>query len=100
MAVPRPLAARGPPGFTFTRGQVESLAKREHDRWKADLLADGWVLGAVKDPNSRRHSKLVSWEQLTEDDREKDRSAVRAIPTVLARAGFEILVSPPAEPGA
>ena len=78
------------PSFRFTDREVEELARLEHDRWMSDLLRDGWRRGAAKDPARKEHPLLVGWSELSEDDRDKDRDAVRSLPSMLLRAGFEI----------
>jgi RyR domain len=76
--------------FRFTDPEVEELARIEHERWMSDLLRDGWRWGTVKDAATKEHPLLVPWSELSEDDRDKDRDAVRSLPGVLMRAGFEI----------
>ena len=76
----------------FSDDEVEQLAKREHDRWMADLIRDGWRLTvAEKDPERKLHPLLVPWAQLSEAERDKDREAVRAIPQILTHAGFAVI---------
>lgn len=88
----RPAAAgkSAVPSFRFSDREVEELARIEHDRWMSDLLRDGWRWGAIKDPAKKAHPLLVPWSELSEDDRDKDRDAVRNLPSMLGRAGFEI----------
>jgi hypothetical protein len=80
--------ARGVDDFAFTESEVERLARDEHDRWVAQRAASGWTYGAVRDERIKRHPSMVRWEQLPEGERDKDRNAVRVIPTVLAAAGL------------
>jgi hypothetical protein len=89
--VPAPLADPGAPGAALPEEQVEELAVVEHDRWCADLIADGWRHGpGRKDPERKLHPSLVPWEELSEEEREKDREPVRALPELLAHLGFEL----------
>jgi hypothetical protein len=86
-----PLAGAGRIDFAFTAAEVEELARLEHRRWVADLRRDGWKkTSGDKDPQRRLHPLLVTWEELSEKDREKDRHAVRGIPLMLSRAGLAI----------
>ena len=78
-------------GFAVPAALVEQLARAEHDRWRRDLEQEGWRYGDVKDAERRRHPKLVSWEELDETDRDKDREPVRALPRMLARVGFAVV---------
>lgn len=88
--VPAPLADPATaPGLA--EEQVEELAIAEHDRWCRDLVAQGWSHGpGPKDPERKLHPSLVPWEELSEDERDKDREPVRTLPEMLARAGFEL----------
>jgi voltage-gated potassium channel Kch len=70
---------------------MESLARREHDRWMADLLLDGWRYEpGAKDPVRKTHPLLVDWAELDEIERDKDRDSIRAIPQMLARVGWAL----------
>jgi hypothetical protein len=86
-----PLRAWGGAQLTFCDNEIELLAELEHQRWMDDLLADGWRYAPVpKDPVRKTHPSLVPWIKSTEEDREKDREVIRALPDLLARVGFEI----------
>jgi hypothetical protein len=76
--------------FEFTPEELEFLSQMEHRRWLDEKLKGGWQYGPVKDPVKKTHPCLVSWGELPEEEKEKDRQAVRAIPRLLAEAGFEI----------
>ena len=92
IVVPAPLADPERPGFAFTDEELEPLAIGEHDRWVADLRRDGWQpTTGSKDPERKLHPLLVPWEDLSEDDKDRDRDPVREIPAMLAHAGFRIV---------
>ena len=76
---------------TLTDKDVDKLAKAEHRRWMNERTAKGWRHGPVRDNDRLLHPDFVDWEYLSEDSREKDRSAVRAIPEHLADAGLQII---------
>jgi hypothetical protein len=78
-------------GVTLTEADVEGLAKAEHRRWMAERTAKGWRYDRTKDNSRMLHPDLVAWEYLSEYSRNKDRSAVRAIPKHLAEAGLRII---------
>lgn len=84
------------PAFKFTHEEIELLSRMEHLRWCADRWLSGWTLGKVKDHQRKNHPNLVSWEELLEADREKDREQVRLIPEVLDTSGFAIRRKEPA----
>jgi hypothetical protein len=85
--------------FTFTPGEVEMLAVREHERWMDDYVRAGWVHAPGEKQNRKKtHPSLVPWSQLTENEKEKDRDTIRSLPVFLARAGFQIERRVPGRP--
>lgn len=91
IVVPESAAA---PEFTFTDQEVEFLAEREHERWMREKTAAGWKYGQPRDDERKFHPDLRDWGDLSEADRDKDRSAIRALPAILHDAGFRILRLP------
>jgi hypothetical protein len=75
--------------FAFSPAEVEALAVREHDRWCEERRGDGLVYGATR--KGKYHPSLVSWAELPEPEREKDRQAVRNLPAILADVGLQIV---------
>jgi voltage-gated potassium channel Kch len=97
--VPAALPDPGAAAVTLPEEQVEELAIAEHDRWMADLVADGWRHGpGPKDPVAKTHPSLVPWAELSEEERDKDREPVRALPEMLAHVGFELRRASGGEP--
>jgi hypothetical protein len=92
--VPLSLRESEAPTFVFTADELESLARAEHDRWMSDALADGWRptnnTTEPKDAQRRFHPLLVPWEQLSEEEREKDRDTIRELPGIVELAGFRV----------
>ncbi|MCP5128652.1 MAG: NAD-binding protein [Pseudomonadales bacterium] len=62
---------------------MELLAQLEHRRWMADKHLAGYSYGDVRDEDRMLHPDLIPWEQLTEEDKEKDRANIRQIPQLL-----------------
>ena len=79
--------------FEFSKGETETLAKREHLRWIKQKQKNGWRLGSSTDKAGKVHQDLVPWDQLEESTKEKDRLMVRAIPRIVAKAGYIIVKS-------
>lgn len=44
-----------------------------HASWMAEKLANGWTYGEVKDAEAKTHPCLVSYEELPEEQRAKDK---------------------------
>jgi hypothetical protein len=85
----------GTPGvpFAFTPDEIEELARAEHERWVSQREEAGWTYGPYRDIHERLHPSLVPWAELADEEREKDRAAIRAIPDILAEAGMAVVRS-------
>jgi RyR domain len=83
------------PIFELRDEELERLAIHEHDRWVAERKAQGWHYGPQRDDKRRLHPDLVPWEKLGEKSRNRDRDAVRNLPTIyeaaLADVGLQIV---------
>ena len=77
--------------FSFPGEYLEFLSMLEHERWMALKQANGWKYGEVTDKVRKTHVNMVPWEELTDEEKEKDREFVRAIPHILAKAGYTIV---------
>ncbi len=62
---------------------MELLAQLEHRRWMADKYLAGYSFGEKRDEDRMLHPDLIPWEELTEEDKEKDRANIRQIPQLL-----------------
>ena len=85
-----PVTGRDPVLVTFTAAEVEIMADMEHARFMAERHLAGWVYDPQIDKAHKRSPYLVPYAELSEDVKEWDREAVRAIPQVLALAKFEV----------
>jgi uncharacterized membrane protein len=84
-----PLRRWGAPVVELTGVELARLAEREHERWRADRHAAGWTWAPVRDNVAKHNPLLVSWAELSEDARRLNIEAARALPAMLARAGYE-----------
>lgn len=74
---------------------LELLAEEEHDGWMDSRARNGWVFGSPRDDDRRISDKLVPYARLTDDDKKKDRNAVRNYAKIVARANYVIVTGPP-----
>jgi hypothetical protein len=88
----QPWSDYGAEKFAFTQGEVEFLAKMEHERWCKLKTEQGWKVGTQRDEEKKLNPSLLGWEDthFSEVEKEKDRNTVRQIPKYLALAGFQI----------
>ena len=89
-------AAPDLPPFTLTegpQGDVEKLARMEHDRWMAARKQAGVTYGEER--TARTHPDMLDWDAgLSENAKEKDRMFVRGLPTLLEVEGLAIVRIP------
>lgn len=85
-----PLEAGRSTMFEFSPEEFDRLARLEHERWMSERIKAGWIYGAVRDPVRKASPDLVPWPELTEGSRDKDREAIRRIPSLANLAGFHI----------
>ena len=58
-------------------------------------LAASWQYAPVTDKDNKLHAYLVPWEELSDIAKKKDRDFVLAIPGILAKAGYTVVVLRP-----
>ncbi len=69
---------------------VEPLAIVEHERWMAEKMRAGWVYAATRDNEKLHHPLLIPYDELSGEEKDKDRDTVRNIPKLLAMAGYRV----------
>ncbi len=101
-------AREGEPPFVFPDDVLAELASMEHTRWMRQKVKDGWRYGPKTDKENKLHECLLPWhkgdlvqyagfaehlgiEELPEEEKEKDRTAIREIATILKHAGYTIV---------
>lgn len=77
--------------FAFRPAEIEALAESEHARWAAERRRNGWRYGPRRDDVRRIHPGLTPWAVLPEDQRDKDRLFIRALPALLSGMGLAIV---------
>ncbi len=73
---------------------TELLAKNTHENWARQRLSEHWRYGAQRDDERREHPGLVSYEDLSEVEKQYDRNtALETLKTIIS-LGYRI--EPPA----
>jgi hypothetical protein len=57
---------------------IEALAIAEHRRWMAEKIVAGWRHAAIRDDARRLHPSIRPYDELSEDEKQKDRNTVHA----------------------
>ncbi len=76
--------------FVWRDEDVNELAIREHNRWKQERAAQGWVYAQERDNANKENPLLVEWDNLLPEEKERNRNAIRAISNMLASVGLGI----------
>jgi hypothetical protein len=72
---------------------IELLADAEHNDWMDHKMKNGWKYHEVRDDSKRVHDCLKPYLMLSENNKEKDRNAVRHYPDILKEAKYKIVSS-------
>lgn len=71
--------------------QLERMAEAEHEGWMDHRLRNGWTYGKPRSDESKIHPLLRRYSDLPEEEKEKDRGAVRDYVDHAKRAGYRIV---------
>ncbi len=74
----------------FSGNEFTLMARLEHEHWCREKAAEGWIYGPEKDPHQKTNPSLLPWDELPEEEQDKNRNFIRGLPKLLARAGFQI----------
>ncbi len=80
--------------FEFNPQEIDSLAKQEHIRFVRERKEAGWILGPERDPEKKISPYLIPWNKLKKDVKDIDCTAIRDIPKIVDKAGFQIIALP------
>lgn len=69
---------------------AEMIAKNVHEVWSAGRMADGWTYGKERNDANKHHPCLVPYEELTESEKEYDRSTSQETLKLIMKLGFKI----------
>lgn len=72
----------------ITSSELEDLAIMEHNRWWADRALNGWKYGPDRIEAEKIHPNMVSYDSLTEEDKQKDRDFVLGIVNIFRQDGL------------
>jgi class 3 adenylate cyclase/tetratricopeptide (TPR) repeat protein len=73
---------------------TELLAKNTHENWARQRLSEHWRYGAQRDDERREHPGLVSYEELSEVEKQYDRNTALETLKTIVSLGYRI--EPPA----
>ncbi len=88
-----PARSNEPAEFPRGKEDLETLSKLEHERWMKDKLAEGWEYAPETNKEKKLHKALLPWddERLAEEEKDKDRELIQAIPQLLTKIGYTVV---------
>jgi len=82
-----PLKEWDTPLYQFSDSEVDILARSEFDRW----IKDNEKQETIFSESIAINMKTINWDDLDEDEKEKDRNAIRVIPRLFAGIGLRVI---------
>jgi hypothetical protein len=76
---------------TLTPEEIERLARVEHRRWVADRIDRGWRYAVIRDNVKMLHPLLVPYDDLSEEDKQKDRNNVNTLLAIFSKQGMAVV---------
>ena len=69
---------------------TEQIAANVHDVWAAGKIAEGWKYDKEHNDKLKHHPSLVPYDQLSESEKDYDRSTAMETLKLILKLGFEI----------
>lgn len=78
------------PTFVFSELELNILQRLEHARWCAQKRLAGWKYAPIRNNKQLFHPCLVDFDDLTADEKLKDRQSIQNIPHLLKMVNLMI----------
>ena len=72
------------------QNDLELIAENVHDAWAQERLRQGWRYGSIYDRENNTHPSLISYGELTEQEKQVDRETALQVIRSLLRLGYRI----------
>ena len=70
---------------------TEKIAENVHENWSAGRIADGWQYGPQRDDVRRLTPCLVPYDELSEEEKEFDRTTAMQTLKLIVALGYKIV---------
>ena len=68
----------------------EHIAKNVHEVWAAGRISEGWVYGKERDDKKKETPCLVSYEDLSEIEKDYDRNTAMETIKLILKLGYKL----------
>ena len=68
----------------------ELIAENTHDVWAVGRIKDGWTYGEKRDDEKKHHPCLLPYDELSESEKEYDRSTSMETLKLIIKLGYTI----------
>ena len=68
----------------------ESLARNVHEVWSKGRIDDGWKYGKTRNDELKTHPSLISYDELSEEEKDYDRRTSQETLKFIIAHGFSI----------
>ena len=69
---------------------MEKISENVHENWSMGRIREGWTYGPLRDDNNRTHPCLVPYDQLSESEKEFDRTTAAETLKLILALGYTI----------
>ena len=69
----------------------ELLAENTHEVWAQQRIRDGWIYGEVRNDEKKEHPCLVPYSELSDSEKEYDRSTSIEALKLITKLGYKIV---------
>ena len=74
----------------ISKEQMLILMRMEKYRWNAERSIAGWRYGEIRDNTHLKHPLIIPFQQVPDNEKEKDRDVIKNIPYILALGSYQI----------
>ena len=81
----------GEPVEMLPESIIEKYAILEHDDWTAGRIRFGWKYAPIRNNEKKEHPCILPWDELPENEREKDRNTARNVIKLSKLANMKVI---------
>lgn len=88
--IPNPVDTKSIQISDELKSLVEEMAKNVHEVWAQTRISQGWTYGEERNDAEKKHPCLVSYDELSEEEKTYDRNTSIETIKLILKLGFKI----------